>query len=243
MPSPTAMPTISQPTPTLDLTIGWKTYIDTKFGYSIKYPSEWIFNTETRSFQEGDIFSVAIVGKDQKKDTEFYDGASLTIGEPIKTEKDVRTWVKEYYPANNLGDEPNIFSEETIASLSFQKFFTCDLGCFTYYNIKNNGYVYRIVIFAGGTDKINYEQTLSQILSNFKFLGTEGCIKEGNYVGVPEVLAGKDCCPGLVGITCFEPYPNGGCPMVGGNCGVCTKCGDKECGLGENKCNCPEDCK
>jgi len=170
IPSPTAVPTISQPTPTLDQTTGWKTYIDTKFGYSIKYPSEWLFNTETRSFREGDIFSVSIVGKDQKKDTEFYDGASLTIGEPIKTEKDIRTWVKEYYPVNNLDDEPNIFSEETIASLSFQKFFTCGLGCFTYYNIKHNGYVYRIVIFADGPDKIKYEQILSQILSTFKFL-------------------------------------------------------------------------
>lgn len=191
IPSPTAVPTISQPTPTLDQTTGWKTYIDTKFGYSIKYPSEWLFNTETRSFREGDIFSVSIVGKDQKKDTEFYDGASLTIGEPIKTEKDIRTWVKEYYPVNNLDDEPNIFSEETIASLSFQKFFTCGLGCFTYYNIKHNGYVYRIVIFADGPDKIKYEQILSQILSTFKFLSSDETANWKTYTNSVEKFSFK----------------------------------------------------
>jgi len=50
------------------------------------------------------------------------------------------------------------------------------------------------------------------------------------------------CCEGLTAI--------GGCGPVDGECGegcsggvVCTNCGNGECGLGENICNCPDDCE
>lgn len=87
------------------------------------------------------------------------------------------------------------------------------------------------------------EYLFNQILSTFKFFGGEDCIKEGDELGISEALTKKGCCQGLVEIPCFKPYPNGECPTVGGDCSVCTKCGDKECSLGENKCNCSQDCK
>ena len=36
---------------------------------------------------------------------------------------------------------------------------------------------------------------------------------------------------------------NGQCSWPMCYCYICTKCGDGKCGLGENKCNCPEDCQ
>jgi hypothetical protein len=71
---------------------------------------------------------------------------------------------------------------------------------------------------------------------------TTECIKEGEMYNEYESPSAK-CCDGLTpkldtavasdGETCGPAE----CP-----CYVCVKCGDGECGLGENKCMCPEDC-
>ena len=64
------------------------------------------------------------------------------------------------------------------------------------------------------------------------------CIPEGGTV--PLIPDYPDCCEGLTLID-QAIYIDGGCIPVGGQ-GVCTFCGDGICGLGENLCNCPEDC-
>jgi len=67
------------------------------------------------------------------------------------------------------------------------------------------------------------------------------CAKEGESVAV--VPNAPECCPGLERIGCDQPDDEGNClsnECVGA--AVCTKCGDGFCGLGENKCNCPNDC-
>jgi hypothetical protein len=67
------------------------------------------------------------------------------------------------------------------------------------------------------------------------------CILEGKGGGVYPGM--KGCCKGLTAIGCDRPNELGKCltsACVGGF--SCTKCGDNECGLGENKCNCPKDC-
>lgn len=137
----------------------------------IKYPRDWITEDNTQVFSEGDLFSVKIIGKSQKTSTELYDDAGLTIGVPIETNKDLLTWVKEYYPIKNINDKPNVFTEEKIGLLHFQKVYTCGLGCFTYYNIKHNNNVYKIMIFAEGPNKSNYLTILNLMLSTFKFFG------------------------------------------------------------------------
>lgn len=67
------------------------------------------------------------------------------------------------------------------------------------------------------------------------------CIGEG---GTFESFQNENpCCAGLVPVPDHFPE-NGTC--VGPNCPcfICTKCGtdDGSCSLGENRCNCPEDC-
>jgi hypothetical protein len=67
------------------------------------------------------------------------------------------------------------------------------------------------------------------------------CAAEGESV-VPGPGA-SDCCEGLSKISCAQPDSAGVCPTgpcVGSS--VCAYCPDGTCGLGENKCNCPEDC-
>jgi len=92
------------------------------------------------------------------------------------------------------------------------------------------------------------QDLFNQILSTFKLTGKTGqqqqeCIGEGQPLGPGEVIAGKKCCPELIEISCDEPDQNGECPLVGGDCAKCTFCGDGKCGVSENKCNCPQDCK
>lgn len=65
------------------------------------------------------------------------------------------------------------------------------------------------------------------------------CIGEGG--SVPVAPGAKDCCPGLVKVPCDKPGPDGECqPCLGAS--ICTYCGDGICGIGENSCNCSDDC-
>ncbi len=67
------------------------------------------------------------------------------------------------------------------------------------------------------------------------------CGQEGETI---PVYPGYQCCPGLEPISTAHPDVNGNCPgypPLGAS--TCVKdCGDGQCTLGENKCNCPEDC-
>jgi lysophospholipase L1-like esterase len=68
--------------------------------------------------------------------------------------------------------------------------------------------------------------------------GVAECIAEGD--ARPVVPGALPCCLGLVPIPCDEPA-GPLCEMCTG-ASICTNCGNGVCGLGENVCNCPEDC-
>jgi len=67
------------------------------------------------------------------------------------------------------------------------------------------------------------------------------CGQEGETV---PVYPGYKCCPGLEPISTAHPDGNGNCPdYIPLGASMCVKdCGDGQCTLGENKCNCAEDC-
>jgi hypothetical protein len=79
--------------------------------------------------------------------------------------------------------------------------------------------------------------------------GCNQCVSEGDgYMGQDNL-----CCPGLMPVADCEEIPVNCDPTdpdcVGYSCScpkclcfVCTKCGDGQCGPGENKCNCEQDC-
>jgi hypothetical protein len=68
------------------------------------------------------------------------------------------------------------------------------------------------------------------------------CIPEGSSVDTSGM---QKCCAGLKAISCARPNSQGECHNEDFNCDSfpCANCGNGICGLGENKCNCPEDCK
>ncbi|MBN2067237.1 MAG: hypothetical protein JW744_02100, partial [Candidatus Diapherotrites archaeon] len=67
--------------------------------------------------------------------------------------------------------------------------------------------------------------------------GPVACIEEG----IGGISGTDSCCEGLT--------DSGVCGSLEGFCTcsdgffVCTQCGNGACGLGENACNCPQDCK
>jgi len=78
-------------------------------------------------------------------------------------------------------------------------------------------------------------------------LSTLPCIGEGETL---IAAAGETCCPGLSTVTCQaqQAIPGGPpgtaeCVGVTYQCAVCVQgCGDGKCTLGENVCNCAQDC-
>lgn len=51
---------------------------------------------------------------------------------------------------------------------------------------------------------------------------------------------GPTCCSGLTAVDACIVDSTGNCACPNCPCKVCTQCGDGTCGLGENKCNCPD---
>ena len=65
------------------------------------------------------------------------------------------------------------------------------------------------------------------------------CVPAGE--ATPVVPGAPPCCPGLIPIGCEAPGDLACEPCVGAS--ICTACGDGECRDGENRCNCPFDCR
>ncbi len=65
------------------------------------------------------------------------------------------------------------------------------------------------------------------------------CTPEGEAYGI--YPGAPPCCEGLVSVGCAAPSADGTCmPCAGAS--YCTRCGDGDCGPGENACRCPADC-
>ena len=68
----------------------------------------------------------------------------------------------------------------------------------------------------------------------------QACIQEGKTG--PVVQFPPPCCAGLQQISSDRVGPNGSCLLTGGSF-TCARCGNGQCGPGENLCNCPQDCQ
>lgn len=160
-PEATATPSTSPKTP-----IYGQTYINKDYGFKIALPANW----QTRQENQGELKSTYIYGKTQKEQTEFYDGAAITILLPVKMDKDVATWMREKYgEKSEATDEPNIYGTEKIGNFTWQTVRICGLGCMEYYHLKSGDYIYGISIFAGGPDEEKYRQQINESLASWEF--------------------------------------------------------------------------
>lgn len=157
----------------------WKTYTNTKYKFSFKYPSE----TEAKEIttqSEGNrkvLFAVSTskTGATQRQNTEFYDGYSFTVMTVEKLPAETIDNIANEFilSCKNVGELTKPL-ENKIKNGTRGLTFSCrGLGEFTYWLFSaskaDNNY-FELRIFSEGPDKSNYQKTIDQILSTFKFL-------------------------------------------------------------------------
>jgi hypothetical protein len=77
------------------------------------------------------------------------------------------------------------------------------------------------------------------------------CAPEGSGIDARFQSFGERCCDGLKWVEAFQPTDGGGDPNLSAGCRsfapgslkICARCGNEVCGPGENRCNCPADCR
>tara|TARA_Y100000310_G_scaffold290822_1_gene318300 strand:- start:1809 stop:2447 length:639 start_codon:yes stop_codon:yes gene_type:complete len=69
---------------------------------------------------------------------------------------------------------------------------------------------------------------------------SDECVAEGEAMAISP--GSPECCEGLDTVSCDGPDDSGVCEYGCVGASYCVQCGNEECGPGENKCNCPEDC-
>ncbi len=167
----------------------YQVYQNPQYGFTIEYPQAWEVRKETQVFENGDAIAFGISGPTQKKQTELTDGAQVVVSKPFSINGDVAKWVKEQY------DNTSEFSQSTINGHTYQRVYTCGLGCMTFYYTLVNDEVYGIAVFAQGPDqdKMVYENTTLYMLKSLTFtaVGNGSISKEEAVVKVkmlPEVI-------------------------------------------------------
>jgi hypothetical protein len=168
--TPTTAPS---PTPTPDPTSDWKTYTNTKYGYSVKYPSDWKIQSpgggsNGELCRETGIDSQIIELSEKELSECGFAGEGLP-----SPDANITVWVldeKHSTLENLIG--PN-YSKLQVAGEAAVKYPFTDESALPniyatriYLNHNNNGYI----IYLKQSDITGkYEMILDQILSTFKF--------------------------------------------------------------------------
>lgn len=162
-------------------------YQDSTYNFSIEYPQAWEIRNNTQVFENGDVIAFGISGPTQKENSDITDGAQIAISKPFSISQDLSTWAREYYARYSE------FSIQNINGLKYQKVYSCDRSCMTYYYTMINNQIYGIAVFSQGQDKMVYENAIVYMLKSFKFTNLKGEIftKEqaiAKVKALPEVI-------------------------------------------------------
>ena len=158
-------PPVSSPSPAAAQVSqqGWKSFENKQYKISFKYPPTWSINENIQMFENGDLVAIQIKGTTQKEQTEFYDGARFVVMIPQATNLNLNSWADAKHKANVTGTAPQ-FSDTVINGVTFRKVYECGLGCFTYYYTVADGKVFGVVVSAAGSQEVELNATLSEIL-------------------------------------------------------------------------------
>lgn len=153
--------------PTVNITANWLTYSNENVAFTFKYPKEI-------SLKEEDVIHLSLWGPTQKKDTEFYDGISLTFSFPFKIEN---TSLKDYVDSKieeskQISEIIKPREEITINEINGYTYTEQGLGIFQSIYLQSPGIVWTVEIINGTNDPTGqgFKQTVDKILSTFKFI-------------------------------------------------------------------------
>jgi len=178
-PSPQPSPTpAAVATPTADPTANWQTYTNTKYGYSIKYPSELESKDVDPSTVLGPTGVTAhnfiVWGPTQRPQTEFYDGLSVILGVVTNPEELPLRDFADQASQPTVGERES-FEEIQIGDLRGFKAVGVGLGRFTHIFLpyKTADKVIKFTVIWGGEKEEEYRENFNLMLSTFRFLEEE----------------------------------------------------------------------
>lgn len=178
--------TANQPTATThaaDETVNWKTYTDTQYGFSFKYPKEAQVEVLT-----GEIFKdkplvhevrVSYLGPDNRPQTEVSDGYFFTVDLIRKQpDRNLRAIIADEIKAClEVGDLLSLQTPEEFYAKSGVWRYSCQgLGISVHdlmLDPTENGFYYNLITHVANpkeTKEKIYQKTVDQILATFKFL-------------------------------------------------------------------------
>lgn len=156
-PTPSPKPT-TQPSSAPDLTANWKTYTNAKFGYYLKYPTDW--SSFIPSTEQDTLDSICL-GKNPNKcvlnitvlEGTSWDEEQKLLGFTLSSKEGTKEI--SFAGANALkrigyfGETGSLYGFVTI--------------------LQRNNKVYKIWVYQKTEDQLDYTDAIDQILSTFKF--------------------------------------------------------------------------
>ncbi len=152
------------PTPVSDATANWKTYSNTKYGYTLKYPNDW----QVQAVAAGaggaeagpDQPSVAISKIGENHD---YDDGVINI-EGFQSES---SWSPDWAISNVIINNIKMVKRtKKIETSGYIRIKPLDRECYTFQSTSE----YMTICFSYSQAKAEEKQTFDQIISTFKFV-------------------------------------------------------------------------
>ena len=175
--SPSVSPSTVTPTPTSDLTANWKTYTNTEYGYSIKYPPNWIYEEETREGSLGLGFEIhlkPVLKPDLPKPINYVPAVTLSIHENNKTLEDIMKKGNCNTPDNCIPYEETI--DLLVGGYPAKMVSPPDILPTDRVFLKKDNFLFSFLVLLDKSYEDNYGLTVekkreifNQILSTFKF--------------------------------------------------------------------------
>ncbi len=155
--------------PGSDEAANWKTYTNTKYGYSIKYPTDWIVNDPCiadKQFLDCSAPEVSIKSLEKFTLNEQDINYSIRISKLDKDPRDTTGLIAFYVP-------PGGYKEEKINSIDVLKGLGMNNTLEFYFKKRENNYIW--ITFGPYSEKApfpkqgSFYKTFNKILSTFKF--------------------------------------------------------------------------
>lgn len=168
-PTPTPVPTqIPTPTPTVDPTSDWKTYTNTKYNYSIKYPVEWFIYDKGTYWPSEKIYKnkqeIVFVSPQQREDLT---PGGFSLMNSLLIRGDLGAFIESDIDKNIYKTE-----QTTLGVLPVTKVVSIAQpamgGLETHYNFSYKGKNYEIA-FPNDDLSGTHNPVFDQILSTFRF--------------------------------------------------------------------------
>jgi len=162
-----ASTTMPSATNTTDATASWKTYTNTTYGFSFKYPADWVITEEAENYGDARKYLISFNRDESLESGNLYNVEVFNIGKSLAF-----SFVKSYFGGFESG--PSAITTVSINNNSAVKFFMEKAGMrpsgsVNYLFSKNGTAVNFSNRKIGDQQTIMADETLQKIVNTFQF--------------------------------------------------------------------------